>query len=110
MGVSIILITHPPSVFQPFNSFFTKHHFKQYVNLLYLIMHRHAPRPGTTRESRAQFFPVMKVFNEVSGLLGSPIDIRRSEEHTRETEPENERIPSSSDSAFLGALFVSSDV
>jgi hypothetical protein len=30
----------------------------------------------------------MKMFNEVSSLLGSPLDIRESEEHTRETEPE----------------------
>ncbi len=47
-----------------------------------LVTYRHAPRPGTTRESRARSFPVAKVFSEISSLLGSPLDIRRSEENT----------------------------
>jgi hypothetical protein len=42
---------------------------------------------------RDREFPVAKVFNEVSSLLGLSLDIRRSEENTRETEPENDRIP-----------------
>jgi hypothetical protein len=34
------------------------------------IVSRHAPRPGTARESRARSFSVVKVFSEVSSLLG----------------------------------------
>jgi hypothetical protein len=50
------------------------------------------------------------VFSEVSSLFGSPLDIRRSEENTRETEPENDRIPRGSDSVFPVVLFASPDV
>jgi hypothetical protein len=50
------------------------------------------------------------VFSEVSSLLGSPLDIRRSEEKTRETEPENERIPRGWGSVFSVVLFASPDV
>jgi hypothetical protein len=36
------------------------------------------------RETQAQSFPVIKMFNEVSNLLGTSLDIRRSEENNRE--------------------------
>ncbi len=41
---------------------------------------RHAPRLVTTRESRARFFPVAKVFSEVSSLLGSSLEAKRTTE------------------------------
>ncbi len=36
------------------------------------------------RISRVRSFPAIKMFNEVISLLGSPLDIRRSEQHARE--------------------------
>jgi hypothetical protein len=39
-----------------------------------------ANRPVTARESGAGLFPVVKLFSEVSSLLGSLLDVRRREE------------------------------
>jgi hypothetical protein len=47
------------------------------------------------RESRARFFPVINMFNEVSSLLGSPLDIRRIEEPTREAPARHSWVRSS---------------
>jgi hypothetical protein len=49
---------------------------------------------------RARSFPVIKMFNEVSSLLWSPLDIRRSEERTQEL----------LGIGFSGMLFASPDV
>jgi hypothetical protein len=47
------------------------------------------------REVRAQFFSVIKMFDEVTSLLGSPLNIRRSEECTQECRARASRVCSS---------------